>query len=181
MAVLFIGQEICRQRRPTPGEHGHKTLLSERTDEAIESHRGDMADDRAPLQTEAPMHGQHSVAGYIRMHLAIAQDEVGEDHKHCSTPGALETPDRDAAQTGPHIMQMTRQASSPITGRLVLELEAEGQEEGEHIFNKRLAVSNQAEVCGFVSKIDGDRAVFAPRFGRCAHVSPLMSSGLVSW
>jgi hypothetical protein len=74
---------------------------------------------------------------------------------------------------------MTRQASSPITGRLMLELEAEGQEEGEHTFNKRLAVCTQAEVRGFVSKIDGDGAVFAPRFGRCVHVSPLMSPGLV--
>jgi len=77
-------------------------------------------------------------------------------------------------------MRMTRQASSAITGRLVLELEAEGQEEGEHTFNKRLAVCTQAEVGGFVSTIDGDGAVFAPRFGRCAQVSPLMSSGLVS-
>ena len=77
-------------------------------------------------------------------------------------------------------MRMTRQASSPITGRLMLELEAEGQEEGEHTFNKRLAVCNQAEVGGWVSKIDGDGTVFSHRFGRCAHVSPLMSSGLVS-
>ena len=82
------------------------------------------------------MCGQQSIAGYIRMHLAIAQDEVGEDRKHRSTPRALETPDRDAAQTDPHIMRMTRQASSPIAGRLVLELEAEGQEKGEHTFNK---------------------------------------------
>jgi hypothetical protein len=53
------------------------------TDEAIESHRGDMADDGTPLQTEAPMCGQQSIAGYIRMHLAIAQDEVGEDRRIC--------------------------------------------------------------------------------------------------
>jgi hypothetical protein len=69
-------------------------------------------------------------------------------------------------------MRMTRQAPSPITGCLVLELEAEDHEEGEHTFDKRLAVFNQAEVGGFVSKIDGDGAVFSSRFGRCAHVSP---------
>jgi hypothetical protein len=68
---------------------------------------------------------------------------------------------------------MTRQASSPITGCLMLELEAEGQEESEHTLNKRLTVGNQAEVRGFVSKIDRDGAVFSRRFGRCAHVSPL--------
>jgi hypothetical protein len=56
-----------------------------------------MADDGTPLQTEAPVCGQQSVAGYIRMHLAIAQDDVGEDRQHRSTPRALETPDRDAA------------------------------------------------------------------------------------
>jgi hypothetical protein len=75
---------------------------------------------------------------------------MGQNREHRSTPGALETPDRDAAQTDPHIMRVTRQASSPITGRLMLELEAEGQEKSEHTFNKRLAVCKQAEVCTFV-------------------------------
>jgi hypothetical protein len=51
-------------------------------------------------------------------------------------------------------------------------LEAEGQEEGEHTCNTRLAVCTQAEGCGFVSQIDGDGAVFAPRFGRCAMCHP---------
>jgi hypothetical protein len=74
---------------------------------------------------------------------------------------------------------MTRQASSPITSRRMCELEAEGQEEGEHTFDKRFAVCNQAEVGGFVSKIDGDRAVFSRRFGRDAQVLPLRSSGLL--
>ena len=42
-----------------------------------------------------------------------------------------------------------------------------------NLFDKRLANLNQAEVGGFVSKIDSDGAVFLSRFGRCAHVSPL--------
>ena len=70
-------------------------------------------------------------------------------------------------------MRMTRQAPSPLTRRLVLELEAEDQEEGEHTFDKRLAVFDQAEVGGFISKINGDGAVCSRRFGRCAHMLPL--------
>jgi hypothetical protein len=73
------------------------------------------------------MGGHQGISSDLQSHLAIAQDEVGEDRKHRSTPRALETPDRDGAQTDPHIMRMTRQASSPITGRLGLALEAEGQ------------------------------------------------------
>ena len=41
------------------------------------------------------------------------------------------------------------------------------------IFEKCLAIFDQAEVAGFVSKIDSDGAVFSSRVGRRAHVSPL--------
>src|SRR5262245_34032763 len=95
-----------------------------------------------------------------------------EDREHRFTCRALEPPDGDPAQTDAHIMRMTRQASAPITGRLVLELEAKGQEGGEHTLEKRLPVCNQAKVRCFVSKIHGDSTVFAGRFSRCAHVSP---------
>ena len=70
-------------------------------------------------------------------------------------------------------MGVARQASTSATGRLVCELKAEGQDEGQHTFEKRLAVFQQVEVGRFVSKIDGDGAVCSRRFGRCAHVSPL--------
>jgi hypothetical protein len=43
-------------------------------------------------------------------------------------------------------------------------------------FDKRLPIINQAEVGGFVMKIDSDGTVFSPRFGRYAHVSPLYHS-----
>src|ERR671936_7394 len=35
---------LDRQRQPTSGEHGHQTVVAERTDEAIERHGRDMAD-----------------------------------------------------------------------------------------------------------------------------------------
>ena len=108
----------------------------------------------------------------LRWYGAIAQDEVREDREHGATRRALETPDDDATQTDPDIMRVARQAPSPITGRLVLELEAQGEEEGEHTFDKGLAVLQQAEVGRVVSKIDGDGAVVSRRFGCCAHRSP---------
>ena len=77
-------------------------------------------------------------------------------------------------------MRVARQAPAAATGRLVCELKAEGQEKGEDTFDKRLAIAKQLKVGRFVLKIDGDGAVFAGRFGCCAHVSPLRSSGLVS-
>ncbi len=36
--VLFIGQDIDRQRQPAPGQHSHQTVLTARTDQAIERH-----------------------------------------------------------------------------------------------------------------------------------------------
>jgi len=56
-AMLLIGQEIGGQRETTPCQHGHQTLVSERTDETIERHGGDMPDDCAEFQTEATMGG----------------------------------------------------------------------------------------------------------------------------
>jgi hypothetical protein len=54
----------------------------------------------------------------------------------------------------------------------MFELKAKRQEKGEDTFEKRLAICNQAEIGGFVSKIDSDGAVFSRRFGRCAQVLP---------
>ena len=53
----------------------------------------------------------------------------------------------------------------------MLQLEAEGQKEGEDALEKRLAIAQQVEVGGFVSKIDRDGAVVAHRFSCFAHVS----------
>ena len=104
--------------------------------------------------------GQHGFAGYVRSHLAIAQDEVGEDCKHGSAPGALDTPDRDPTQTTTNIMRVAGQTPSPPTGCLVFELEAKGPNEGDHTFEKRFAVFNQVKVGRLVSKIHGDGTVF---------------------
>ena len=53
------------------------------------------------------------------------------------------------------------------------ELKTQGQHEGDDTFEERLPIAKQLNVGRFISKIDGDRAVFSGRFGGYAHVSPL--------
>jgi len=69
-------------------------------------------------------------------------------------------------------MGVARQAPAPATGRLVGELKAQGQPEGEDTLEQRLAVPQQTEIGGFVSKIDGAGAVFAGRADSMAHGHP---------
>lgn len=58
-------------------------------------------------------------------------------------------------------------------------LQGEGQEEGEDTLEKRLPVSQQAVVSGFVSKISGDSAVFSREFDPCAQCVAPLSSGVI--
>ena len=74
------------------------------------------------------MGGQQGIAGHLRSHLAIAQDEVREDREHRFARRALDTPDGDPTQTDTDIMRVAGQAPAAATGRLVFELKAEGQE-----------------------------------------------------
>ena len=84
------------------------------------------------------MRRQQGITGHLRAHLAIAQDEVRQDREHRFARRALETPDGDPTQTDTDIMRVARQAPAPATGGLVFELKAEGQDEGEHTFEKAL-------------------------------------------
>jgi hypothetical protein len=163
--VFFIGQDRGGQGQSTPRQHGDQTLAAKRTDQALEDHGGDMVDDGTPLQTKPRMRRQQSSVSHLRWHGAIAQDEVWEDREHGAAPRALEPPDGDPTQTDAHIMRVAGQTPAPITGRLVLELAAKGQEEGEPTFDKGFAVFQQPEVGRVVPKIDGDGAVFSRRCG----------------
>src|SRR5919205_3442197 len=120
-----------------------------------------MVEYRAPLQTEATVRGQQHITGDIRAHLAIAQNEVGEDRKHRATRGALDAPDSEPAQADTGIMGVARQAPTATTGRLVCQLKAQGQDKGEDAFDKRLPVAKEFKVGCFVLKIDSDGTVFA--------------------
>ena len=97
---------------------------------------------------------------------------MGKKRQHGSIPGALDTPDEDPIEPYSDLVRVSGKGPSPATGRLVLELEAKSQQEGNHTFEKRLAVFNQAKVGRFVSKIHGDGTVFPCPFGSIPHVSP---------
>jgi hypothetical protein len=95
-----------------------------------------------------------------------------EDREHGFARGALDAPDGDPTQPDTHIMRVTCQTPTSAAGGLVFQLKADREDECQGTLEKRLAVSQQAAVGGFVSKINGDGPVFSRRFGRCAHVSP---------
>jgi hypothetical protein len=172
-AVFFISQDIRGEGQTTPGQHRDQTRVAEGADEAREGHGGEMNDHGAQRQTQPPVYGEPSIPSHLRAHLTIAQDAVRQDREDGLTRRALDASDGDPTQPDTRIMRMARQAPSPATRRLMCELQAHGEEKGEHTFDKRLPVGNQVKVgCG-VSKVDGDSAVFSRRFRRCAHVLPL--------
>src|SRR5256712_13795128 len=94
------------------------------------------------------------------MHLAITQDEVGQDGEHRTTRGALEPPDGDPAQTDADIMRMAREASTAATGCFVFQLKAKGEEKGEDALDKRFAIAQELIIGRFILKVDRKGAVF---------------------
>src|SRR5262249_51872391 len=78
-------------------------------------------------------------------------------------------------------LSAARQAPTAVTGRLVDELKAKRQHEGENTLEKRLPIAKQMKVRCFVSKIDSDGPVFAGPFGCVLHVSPPHSTALPSF
>jgi hypothetical protein len=77
-------------------------------------------------------------------------------------------------------MGVTGEAPASATGRLLFELKTNGQNEGEDIFEERLAIAKTLEVRRFAPEIDGDGAVLSCRFCCCAQVSPPCPQVLVS-
>jgi hypothetical protein len=117
--VFFIRQDIRGQRQPTPNQHDDQTRLTEGTDQTVEGHGREMADDGAQCQTEAPVGGQESITGHLRSYRARTQDEVRQDREHGFARGALDTPDGQTLQPDPNIMRVVRQTLSATTGRLI--------------------------------------------------------------
>jgi len=173
VAMLFVSQERDGQWETTPGQHGDQTLVAKRTDEAVECHGREMADDGTQCQTEPTVRRQQGVASDLGAHRAIAQDAMRQDGEDGFTLRTLDAPDGEPAQTDPDLMGVAGQAPTAATGRLVGELKAERQHEGEDTLAKRLPIAQQLKVRGFVSQIDGNGTVVSNRFGRCAHRSPL--------
>ena len=103
-----------------------------------------------------------------------------EDREDRSTCGALDPPDGDPTQPDTDIMGVACQTPAAATRRLVFQLKAKGQEEGAHELEKRLAITKQLKVGGFVLEIDGDRPIFRGSVWRLAPCVTPRSSGLVS-
>jgi hypothetical protein len=118
-----------------------------------------MANSGTPFQTQATVRGQQGIPGRVGSHLSVAQDEVGQDGEDGFARGALNAPDGEAAQAQPGIMGVARQAPTAATRRLVVELKAQGEDEGEDKLNKCFAIVNQLQVGGFILEIDGDGTV----------------------
>ena len=76
-------------------------------------------------------------------------------------------------------MRVACQAPTSFTSRLVFELKAKGQEEGEHELEKRLAIVKQVSVGRFIVEIDSDSAVVPRLCGCCGPCMTPRSSGLI--
>ena len=124
------------------------------------------------LQTEATVGGEQGIAGHVRPHRAVAQDEVRQDGEDRLAGGALDAPDGETTQADPGVMGVAREAPAAATGRLVEELKAKGEDERQDELDKRLAIAQQLKVGGFIMEIDGDGAVLAGRFGACPMSHP---------
>ena len=142
------------------------------SDLAIEGQGRDVADHRAPCQTEATVGGDQGIAGHVRPHRAGAPDKMRQDRADRCAGGALDAPDGEPAQANPRVMGVARQASTRAAAGLVEELEAEGEEEGEDKLDKRVGVAQEPKVGRLIVEIDGDRTVFACQCGSPCHVSP---------
>jgi len=117
------------------------------------------------------MGGDQGIAGHVRPHLAITQDEMRQDGEHRFARRALDTPDGKPTQAETGIVGVTRQAPTRAAAGLVEELKTDREDEGQDKLDKRLGVVEELAIGRFSVEINGDRAVFACHFGGLAHVS----------
>jgi hypothetical protein len=87
------------------------------------------------------MSRQQGIAGHLWSHRAVPQDEVRQDGEDGFTRRTLDPPDGETAQPEPDVVRVTCQTPTAATGGLVLQLKAEGEDEGEDTLEKRLPVS----------------------------------------
>jgi hypothetical protein len=68
-------------------------------------------------------------------------------------------------------MGVASQAPAAVTGRFVVKLKADCEDEGEDQLNKRFGVVQQRKVGRLIVEVDGEGAVLSYGFGSIAHVS----------
>jgi hypothetical protein len=120
------------------------------------------------------MGGQEGIADRLGSHLAVAQDEMGQHGEDRLASRALHAPDGETAKPHAGIMGVAGQRATAVTGRLVCELEAKGEEKGQDTLDERLGIAKELRVGGLIVEIDSDRTILACRFGGLCHVSSPM-------
>lgn len=70
--VRFVSEAIDGQRQTASCQDGDQTLVSKRTDEAVERHGRERVEPRAPFPTEPTVGRQQRMTSDVRAHRAIA-------------------------------------------------------------------------------------------------------------
>jgi hypothetical protein len=125
----------------------------------------------APFQTETTVGSDQGLPSHIGTHTAITQDKMRQDCKDGLTRRTLNAPDGETAEANAGIMGVTSQRATAVTGRFVVELQAQREDEGQDKLNECFAICEQVEVGGFIVEVDGEGAVLAFGFGGLCHVS----------
>jgi hypothetical protein len=84
---------------------------------------------------------------------------VGQDGAHRATRGTLDPQDGAPTQTDPDVRGVVRDAPADMTGSLVGELTAQGEEQSEDACDKRWAVAQERNVGRCIVESDGDGAI----------------------
>jgi hypothetical protein len=91
---------------------------------------------------------------------------MGSDGTDGFAHGTLQSPDRQSPEPDARLVGMARQSTSPRALGLLHELEATGQENGDHQVNKGFALPQPIPVGGLIVKIDDNSTVLAAARGR---------------
>jgi hypothetical protein len=105
---------------------------------------------------------------------------VRQDREDGFAPRALDTPDGETTQANTGVMRVACQVPVAATGGLVGELKAQGQEKGEHAFDKCLPIAKELKVGRFIVEIDGDGPIFTGLVDSVSHGHPQIRWSL-SW
>jgi hypothetical protein len=68
-------------------------------------------------------------------------------------------------------MGVASQGTAAVTGRFVMELETQGEDESQDKLDEGFAIAEQLKVGRLIVEIDGNRTVLSGRFGGLDHVS----------
>jgi hypothetical protein len=120
------------------------------------------------------MGSHHGIVGDLSFEPAISQDERRQDGKDRFALRPLKPPDHQTTKPNTGRVGMARQSISPRAPRVMLELEANGQDKGDHQINAGFALPQHVHVGSLIVKIDDNSTVLS------AAVSLLLRQGMSS-